>query len=234
MPKVDDFIIHLKGVEHVCPVYYSKTDKRFRITKFPSEVTRPLGITLSKGAIYGATQDEAEKTAHEYLNKFNQLQVTEERVLVIDWKAFAFIREEGEGSHLKPYIYAKYWKNQMSNSRYGAPDGKVALSFDYRLLVKKTNAFREEPYYTLYESDPERKKYIRRDETIESHEVVLPWNPETEEFCKQFQRMLENSVRKMSEFLYQEPDELEAKILSVSGALPFYDQSLDSKEVNPK
>ncbi len=234
MPKVDDFVIHLKGVEHVCPIYYTKSDKKFRIEKFPAEVLRPLGVSFHKGAIWGDTQDEAEKKAHEYLNKFNKLQVTAERVLVIDWKAFAFIREEGEGAHLKPYIYAKYWKNIQSNSRYGAPDGKVALSFDYRLLVKKTNAFRENPYYNQYEPDPERAKYTQRDESIQSHEIVLPWTLEAEEFCKQFQRMLENSVRKMSDFLYQDPIELEAKILSISGALPFYDRSLDSKEDEPQ
>lgn len=208
MPKVDTTGFSLDGQDYELAIYYTKTNKKFRIEGIPGVLQQKVG---APNKILADTQDEATTKLHKYLQLYVDLKETRRKVIIYRWHAMARIKDD-DGN----VIWQRNWMRGFSN--WGTPrDVNTALGLAWRISIEVDNPVRG--MYYMQEREAFGKTYEHNDR-VAKEESIIPWTLEAEQFFTQFEAFLVNSIKKMDEFLGLEPEQLEQKILEAAGLLP--------------
>jgi len=218
MPRVAYWEATIEGEEFKLPIYYTTTEKKFRIHP-PGPLQRSPIDAPSK--ILEDTEEDLRNKMTEYVKKLVDLKETKTKVIAYKFKGKCTIWPEYDdrGKGVGKIVYSRTWDHPKRYG-YGTPGDGTTLQVDYLLLWEYRSPLREAPYY--------KKEYPHAGEITEQQTSWpggyrrMVWTLQAEKFFREFEEHLKHMIRKIAEFLGEDSEELSMKIDQAAGLLPFF------------
>ncbi len=140
MPRVAYWEANIEGEEFKLPIYYTTTEKKFRIHP-PGPLQRSPIDAPSK--ILADTEEDLRSKMAEYVKKLVDLKETKTKVIAYKFKAHCTIWDD-KGPGERKIVYFRTWDHPQRYG-YGTPGDGTTLQVDYLLLGEYRSPLRERP-----------------------------------------------------------------------------------------
>lgn len=218
MPRVAWWKGHVRGEDHKIPIFYTTTEGGFRMET-------PLvfhDAPFNADTIYGETEAKLREKMQKLIDQLVELKETKQKVIAYLFRASCEIYEEYDefGDGVGNRVYVRHWGKY---AHYGAPGDGTVLTIDYKVLWEYVSPIEKKPYY---KEESRSFGEVREAHTSWPREYKrMVWTPEAEAFFKELQSMLRNAIRRVDEFIGEDPDALQLEIQRLAGrGLPFFEE----------